>query len=161
MEILKKLTSILKNAEQNNRLKTIFVDTNFIIYLLEGSEDYLENVKRIVFDIKSHGYQIVISRINEMEYLVKPFRDNKDELIDNFYHFLNDFDIKISDVDEKVAIIAAKLRAYNNLKQMDALLVGTAINEKCSYFITNDFKISNKNIDIKTINLDQYDGNIQ
>ena len=49
MEVLKPLMSILKTVDQN---KKVFLDSNFIIYIIEGSVDFQTQVSEIVDDLR-------------------------------------------------------------------------------------------------------------
>lgn len=60
-------------------------------------------------------------------------------MIDDFYHFICDMDIEISNIDREIAEKAAEIRAeYKGFKAMDALQLAAACLTKCDIFLTND-----------------------
>ena len=117
--------------------KKIFIDTAPIIYYLQNSELYYENMKK--FWNKYDLCDFVTSTITITEYLTYPYRQENMELINSFETFIEDMDIQVCDVDVRVAKKAAQIRAeYKSFKTMDSLQLATACIMGCDSFLTND-----------------------
>ena len=117
--------------------KKIFIDTAPIIYYLQSSELYYDSMKE--FWKKYDECDYVTSTITITEYLTYPYKQRDTQLVSSFYAFLNDMDIQIRSIDERIAEKAAKIRAeYKHFKTMDALQLATACITNCDLFLTND-----------------------
>lgn len=117
--------------------KKIFIDTAPIIYYLQNSELYYENMK--TFWKEYDECDFVTSTITVTEYLTYPYRQGDMELINSFDAFIDDMDIQVRDIDVRIAKKAAQIRAeYKFFKSMDALQLATACITGCDLFLTND-----------------------
>lgn len=117
--------------------KKIFIDTAPIIYYLQSSELYYDSMKE--FWKKYDECDYVTSTITITEYLTFPYKQRDTQLVSSFYAFLNDMDIQVRSIDERIAEKAAKIRAeYKHFKTMDALQLATACITNCDLFLTND-----------------------
>lgn len=117
--------------------KKIFIDTAPIIYYLQSSELYYDSMKEFWKTYDECDY--VTSTITITEYLTYPYKQRDTQLVSSFYAFLNDMDIQVRSIDERIAEKAAKIRAeYKHFKTMDALQLATACITNCDMFLTND-----------------------
>ncbi len=117
--------------------KKIFLDTAPLIYYLQENEHYCNYMKQFWKDFIQQDF--VTSAITITEYLTYPYRQNDLKLIQDFYLFIEDMDIKIKEIDREVAEKAAKIRAnYPFFKTMDSLQLASACLTKCEMFLTND-----------------------
>lgn len=117
--------------------KKIFIDTAPIIYYLQSSELYYVDMKE--FWKKYNECDYVTSTVTITEYLTFPYKQRDAHLVSSFYAFLNDMDIQVRSIDERIAEKAAKIRAeYTHFKTMDALQLATACITNCDMFLTND-----------------------
>ena len=117
--------------------KKIFIDTAPVIYYLQSSELYYDSM--IEFWKKYDECDYVTSTITITEYLTFPYKQRDTQLVSSFYAFLNDMDIQVRSIDERIAEKAAKIRAeYKHFKTMDALQLATACITNCDMFLTND-----------------------
>ncbi len=158
MEVLKPLMNILKTVDQN---KKVFLDSNFIIYIIEGSVDFQTQVSEIVDDLEKNKTKLVTSTITIMECLTGLIKTNKDT--EPFFEMIKDFNIDIADVSRDIAIKAANVRAkYPGIKQMDSIQLASASYLNCDYFITNDKQLCNQYQELKMIMIRDYKkGDIQ
>ena len=130
----------------------IFLDTAPIIYYLQNSELYFENMKKFWNEYIECDY--VTSAITVTEYLTYPYRQDDMKLINAFYSFVDNMDIQICNVDRKIAEKAAQIRAeYKFFKTMDALQLAAACVMDCDLFLTNDKQLKQFK-EIKCITLD-------
>lgn len=87
-------------------------------------------------------YEIIASVITCSEYGVNPKRDEKEELIKEFEEFLEKVGIPMLNVNKNHATRAYLMIAiYKFLNEMDGIQIGTAIEEGCDKFLTNDIKL--------------------
>lgn len=119
--------------------KRVFVDTAPIIYYLENSALYMEQIKEFFEKCLEGNIQIVTSAITIEEYLVFPYSSGKMELADNFKRFIEYMNIMVIDIDSNIAEQGAEIRGkYKNFKAMDALQIAAAVVSGCNMFFTND-----------------------
>ena len=124
--------------------KTIFLDTAPIIYYLQRNELFFESMELFWRDYCDCEY--ITSAVTVTEYLVYPYRQKNEKLIKDFYSFFADMDIKIVDIDRKIAEKAAWIRGrYPFFKTMDALQLATACMTNCDLFLTNDKQLKQFN----------------
>lgn len=117
--------------------KKIFFDTAPIIYYLQESDLYFNTM--ISFLRQNRDGDYVISAITATEYLTYPFRENDEKLINDFYSFIDDMEVEIKEIDMRIAVKAAQIRAeYKFFKPLDSLQLATACITGCGIFLTND-----------------------
>lgn len=138
--------------------KKVFIDTAPFIYYIEKNENnpqYFDKVKG--FLIKCYDEDIILntSVITMEEYMVFPYRNNKQEYIDVFEKLIEVLGINIIKIDEAIAKKAAKIRAeYKSFKAMDALQLAVACLTQCDLFLTNDKQLR-QFTEIKCITVDE------
>jgi predicted nucleic acid-binding protein len=117
----------------------IGVDTSPFIYFFEKKEAYL-NYLRSFFKACSEGkFEIVTSTVTLSEILVNPYKNQKDDLVDNYLEvLLNSKGIRIINIDVAVSKLSAKLRSIYSLKTPDAIQIASSIISNAKYFLTND-----------------------
>ena len=146
--------AVIKEIENSSILA---IDTSILIYYMEKHDKYYLLIEDIFEKCSSQAkdFKLITSTISLMEVLVKPIRDNKNELVAKYQDILlaseNVFVIMI---DLNIARKAAELRAkYNFLRSPDAIQLATAISTSAEYFICNDKKLKNIS-EIKCLILD-------
>lgn len=133
--------------------KKVFIDTAPIIYYLQSSELYYDNMKAFWKAYNECDY--VTSAITITEYLTYPYREGDMKLINSFYAFINDMDIQVKSIDGRIAEKAAQIRAeYKFFKTMDSLQLATACIMGCDLFLTNDKQLRQFK-EIKCITIDE------
>lgn len=127
---------------QDFAAKTVFLDTAPLIYFIEGHSVY-HPILAPLFDFNDKaGFSFVASTITLLEVLVKPIREGKIAIADQYRHILtNAPGIEILDMNTAIAETAARLRAIYNLKTPDSIQLATALEAKADYFLTNDIKL--------------------
>ena len=79
-----------------------------------------------------------------MELLVLPLRSQRDFLVSEYRDILTDETVvALHDVNLDIAVRAADIRARYRLETADSIIAATALESRCSHFITNnsdDFK---------------------
>ena len=142
---------------QLSSLRRIGFDTNALIYILEDREPYATYVSQ-AFRLMERGHLVgVISTIVELEILVKPMRDRDDDAQDRVETFLQQRpNLSIRPVDRMIARRAANIRARTRLLPMDAIIVATAVEERCDAIIGNDSMMAARTTDIPYLYLNDY-----
>ena len=131
--------------------KKIFFDTAPIIYYLQESDLYFNTM--ISFLRQNRDGDYVISAITATEYLTYPFRENDEKLINDFYSFIDDMEVEIKEIDMRIAVKAAQIRAeYKFFKPLDSLQLATACITGCDIFLTNDKQLKQFN-EIKCVTM--------
>ncbi|MCB2356691.1 type II toxin-antitoxin system VapC family toxin [Clostridium estertheticum] len=120
----------------------ILIDTNSFIYFMEDNEAYAD-ILQIVFDmIESGKIYGVTSTIVLTEILTKPIKDGNKQLEAQYKAFLTHFpNLYLRNIDNKVAIKAAKIRANYGTKTPDSIIIATAFEERASAIVTNDIRL--------------------
>ena len=120
----------------------IFIDTAPFIYLLEKHPKNSTPFKKYFTELYVDGYEIITSVITYSEYGVIPKRDKKENLIEECEEFLRKVGVALLNVNKIHATKAYEMRTkYKFLKGMDGIQIGTAIEEGCDKFLTNDVKL--------------------
>ena len=121
----------------------IFFDTNPIIYYLETHTDYSDIVVNFIIKHKALDAEFYTSAITNAEYLYKPFREHRLDLIRLYSEFLSIYNFRVSPITESIALKSAQMRSkYSGLKLPDALQLATSIECQCNAFLTNDEQLS-------------------
>lgn len=128
------------SAHQN-----IMLDTNAIIYFLDGTPDLIDLMLALFELVEQDRLKVTLSVINEAELLVKPYRENNTAAIEAVNFFLEEFpNIKISPLNREISRQAAKIRAESGLRLPDAMILATAINNHCDLLLGNDIELMQK-----------------
>jgi predicted nucleic acid-binding protein len=89
-------------------------------------------------------HQAVTSTVTMLELLVKPYRDESEQLVNDYYGLLSTYPNLAWDrprwiaPDLEVAVIAAGIRARHGLRTPDALQAATAVQAQVTGLVTND-----------------------
>lgn len=120
----------------------LYVDTNIFIRVFEDQHSGLVTL----FDGQAaDGFPfLVTSLLTQAELLVKPFREQNEELIHIYENWTtSNPNMSVAPVDAFVLHFAAILRAqYGFLKLPDAIHAATAIGYDCTHFLSADKALS-------------------
>lgn len=119
----------------------IGIDSNVVIYALEGSGPESE-AARAVFDLMATGAcSGVLSILGLIEVLVGPARHAGDALVQRYADELNELGgVSITGIDRETAIEAAHVRAQGT-GLADAIHLASARRSGASAFLTNDRRL--------------------
>lgn len=144
-------------ANQLSAMRRIGFDSNALIYFLEGQQPYYSYVAQAVAMMENGRAIGVASTVMEMELLVKPLRDRDIVGRDKIEIFLRQQqNLLIRPVDRLVARRAADVRVRTRLAPLDAIIVATALEERCEAIIGNDAVIASRPVGISYLYLDDY-----
>lgn len=121
----------------------IYLDTNIIIYAMEGYPEYVSSLSSLFAAIDEGKLVAVTSELTLAESLVKPMMDDNAHLQNVYMDALQSSDvIFVIPVNRQILIEAARLRAKTDtLNLPDAIHLATAHVHQCDSFLTNDKRL--------------------
>ncbi len=121
-------------------LRRVAVDTNLCLYLMDPEVGAAHYLAREVFAAAAAGaFEIDLAGIVRLELMVRPLKSRSFSEVMAMRKFGERYPGVIArDVPEEVLLTAAEIRAMTRLKTPDALVVGSAIANRCDGIIGND-----------------------
>ena len=134
----------------------ICLDTNILIYFLEGIEPQASKAEKILSRFMKAEDEGIISTVTVAEILTGVYRSedmNKGSKIKKLLNDLTLNSFKIVPVTFEIADLAANLRAKRGGRLPDALVVATALNQTadCIYSQDKDLQRFSKEIKISEL----------
>jgi len=121
------------------RHRRIALDTSIFIYQLEANPRYAGLSDPIFAWIEAPGHSAVTSTITMTELLVQPYRDSREDKVNEFYARLSTFpNLDWIATDLEIADLAAQYRAQKRLRTPDAVQAATAVRSHVTGFVSND-----------------------
>lgn len=122
--------------------KLVFLDTAPLVYYMEGKSEYQEILNSLFEHHDNGSLFFATSTITLLEVLVKPIREGKIQLAEQYRNILTQATgIALLPVTVNISEKAARLRAVYGLKTPDAIQLAAALEVGCEYFLTNDLKL--------------------
>ncbi|MDD2401754.1 MAG: PIN domain-containing protein [Clostridia bacterium] len=142
-------------TDELGKKKKIMIDTNVVIYFLEGSEEWGDFSKEVFSIIEKGVVEGFISVITVAEVLVKPMKQHNNMLINKITRFLETFpNLHVVDLEKSIAMEAAKIRGRTGLKMPDALIVSSAKVLGC-VVVGTDNQWDNKDLGVEFYNINR------
>jgi predicted nucleic acid-binding protein len=115
------------------------LDTSIFIYQLEANPRYVPFTNPLFSWLERSGSSAVTSSITMTELLVRPYRDQDEQRVNEFYALLSTYpNLEWIAPTLDIADRAARIRAQHRLRTPDALQAATAIHTHATGMITND-----------------------
>jgi predicted nucleic acid-binding protein len=111
--------------------KTLYLDTNILIYLLERHENLSEKVAKKLEAHTNDGGVLITSAMTVTEFLAGTVSSTLDTL-----HRVPR--LKFVDLDELLAEKAGLMKRHSGLQIGDAIHLATAVHAEAETFFTND-----------------------
>jgi len=127
-------------------MAVVFWDTNLFIYLLEGSAEFGESVRRLGKRMEDRQDCLMTSALTVGEILVRPMRENDSETAERYRAMFQSPEVEITTFDPRAALHYARVRQDTTIKVPDAIQLACAASAGVDLFITNDDRLSRKNI---------------
>jgi predicted nucleic acid-binding protein len=124
----------------------VFWDTNLFIYLLEGNAEFGDSVRRLGQRMEARRDCLVASALTIGEILVRPLRENDTETAERYLTMFQRPEVQITTFDPRAAQHYARVRRDSTIKVPDAIQLACAASAGVDLFITNDDRLSRKNI---------------
>ncbi len=134
----------------------IALDTNILIYFLEGIEPQASKVEKILSTFMKTEDEGIVSTVTVAEVLTGFYMAGDANKASKIKKLLNDLTLnsfKIVPVTFEVADLAANLRAKRGGRLPDALIVATALNQSANIVYSEDRDLQRFNKDIKICQL--------
>jgi predicted nucleic acid-binding protein len=131
---------------RTNALANIFWDTNLFIYLLEDSPTFGAAVKDLRRRMIRRSDHLFTSAMTVGEILVKPFAVGNAALVDRHRKFFTSSHLTVSPFDVEAAEAYAQIRQDRTIQPADAIQLACAVSAEADLFITNDDRLSQKNV---------------
>lgn len=117
---------------------TIYLDTNALIYMTEGSAAFKRHLEKFFEQIVDATARLVTSELALTEVLVHPIRDNNRKLLEAYNDLFEHF-VDARPITRRMLIRAAELRAGpRKYRTPDAIHIATAEDAGAQLFVTGD-----------------------
>ena len=121
---------------------TVYLDTNALIYLTEGTEAFRSGLEPLLRTASSAQARLVTSELAITEVLVAPLRHRDDALIAAYDELFESF-VTAVPITRSVLVRAARLRAATQrLRTPDAIHLAAALDLAAQWFVTGDAGIT-------------------
>ena len=127
-------------------MSRIFWDTHLFIYLLEGTGETLKRTRGLLGRMRERNDQLLTSTLTLGEVLVKPLAAGEREWVRRFESFLDSPGVEMVPFDRDAARAYAGIRSDRTIKPPDAIQLACAASAGTDLFITNDERLTRKNI---------------
>lgn len=124
----------------------IFWDTNLFIYLLEDTPHWGEQVAALRRRMLRRGDQLFTSALTVGEVLVHPRAVGRYDVEQRYLAFFRQPGMSVIPFDLKGANAYAQVRQDRGIRPPDALQLACAVVERIDLFITNDERLSRKDV---------------
>ena len=122
-------------------MSRIFLDTNFFIYLIQGTGPQSVRTKYLRSAFSLRRDEILTSVMTLGELLVQPMRVGDRVLVERYKMILRSPGITVLPFLENAAEAFARIRRDKKIKQPDAIQLATAAIVGCDLFLTNDERL--------------------
>jgi predicted nucleic acid-binding protein len=116
----------------------VFLDTNIVIYLIEGSPVLGAKAVARLKAVHAQGDIPAVNDLVRMECQVGPLMSGNQQVLDDYLVFFNSPTIQILPMPPDVFNRAARIRATYGFAAPDSLQLATAVEHGCGLFLTND-----------------------
>jgi len=119
--------------------RRVYLDANIVIYAVEGFAAHAASIQALLAAMDAGEVVAVTSELTVAEVLVKPFKDQNQNVEQAYKTFLTPTSVlELSAISRELLEAAAQVRATTRLKLPDAIHFATALREQCDSFLTND-----------------------
>lgn len=121
------------------RGKRVYFDANVFIYLMEGFAAFEQELNEMRDSILNGECEICTSELTLCEVLVPAFRANNTSLLALYRQFIEDSGaFELIPTTRDIFIRASLFRAQLSLKTPDAIHMASAVESRCTAFLTYD-----------------------
>lgn len=127
-------------------MANIFWDTHLFIYLLEDSPEFGAAVKDLRRRMLRRNDRLFTSAMSVGEILVKPLSAGNTSIAERYRTFFEIPHLTVSAFDLRAAEAYARIRQDRSIRPADAIQIACAASADADLFITNDDRLSQKNV---------------
>jgi len=129
-------------ADRLRRARRIHFDSMTLIYLIERHPSYGPLVREAFTLVDAGRCAGLSSFVTLLEVLVKPFRDKRDDLAQQYRDLLiGSRGFSLFPLDRRIAEDGAGIRARYGFRTPDAIQLATAVRHGADAFLTNDARL--------------------
>ena len=121
--------------------RKIAIDSNVLIYVLDGHERFGRQAAAVIDSIDASGVTGSMATFGEMEVLAGHARDGDAARFERVADEIRSIGLELIPLDSSVAADAAWLRGAGGLKPGDAIHVASAKSAGATVIVTNDDRI--------------------
>jgi predicted nucleic acid-binding protein len=132
--------SVARLAEHSR----IAIDSNVLIYLIEGAEPHASRAAVLVDAIESRGVRASMATIGQIEVLAGPARVGDAAIFEQTAEEIGDIGLDLVPLTSDIAADAAWFRGQGGLGLADAVHLASARASRATAFITNDHRIQSR-----------------
>lgn len=123
----------------------IALDSNIFIRALDDPGPLGEKSRTFLEKLKRFPSRVFISVMVLEEFFVKVYKQQREKDLEDILDFITlDGLVHLIEVNKNIALLAAKIRAQNNIKAPDAIHLASAIESGAKVFITTDKRLPRK-----------------
>jgi predicted nucleic acid-binding protein len=122
-------------------MSRVFLDTNFFIYLIEGSAPHGPRARYLLRALSARRDEVLTSVMSLGEVLVMPLRKGDQALTQRYRTLFRAPGITVLPFLESAAEAFARIRMAGSIKPPDAIQLATAATAGCDLFLTNDDRL--------------------
>ena len=119
----------------------LFLDTNVVIYVVEGNPVFGPKVAQRLATAQTGGDSFMVSDLTRMEALVGPLKTKNGTVEASFHAFFARPAVRVEGITAAVCDRAARIRATHHFKPMDALQLAAAVEHGANVFLTADARL--------------------
>jgi predicted nucleic acid-binding protein len=123
-------------------MSRIFLDTNFFIYLVEGTGTRAARAKHLLRAFSARRDEVLASVMSVGEMLVLPLRNGDHALAQRYRGIFSGPGVIVLPFVEDAAEAFARIRVDKKIKPPDAIHLATAAHAGCDLFLTNDERLN-------------------
>ena len=117
---------------------TILVDTNPIVYVLEG-HPLAARFEGVFADVESGRIHALVTPVTLAEVVSGPLKFGQDALAERYRNAItNAPGWSLCPIDADIAMLAAHLRVRHRMKLPDAIQLASAVHEGCHALLSHD-----------------------
>lgn len=125
------------------RHRRVGIDSNVLIYLLEGTGPLADRSGALLDAIASGEAEGVLATLAIAEICGGPARADDPAMVERYADELSSLEnVRVVPLDEQVAVDAAIIRGSTSLSIADAVHLASARGAKATVFVTNDRRIT-------------------
>lgn len=119
--------------------RKIYVDSNIIIYYIEGQEDHQRLAGEFFEYVDGAGIPLVTSEITVGECLYGAYKRDRIDSVGKFEEIFDDLELfQFVPIEPELIKDAARIGAADRMKLIDAIHVASASDVGCDVLVTND-----------------------
>lgn len=120
-------------------MRRVSVDTNACVYFLNEIEPWQGCARRLFAKAGDGALLVELSAIVRLELLVKPYKERNAAEMRRVVRLMEETrGISVAPVTDAVITLAAQVRAASSFKTPDAIIIASAVLNRCDAVIGND-----------------------